>query len=229
MYTQQSKVSDIRVLIVDDHPIICESLTTVINQKKGMVVVGAVASISEAFQICRHTELDVIVLDLSLSDGHGLEFLQNLKQEISDIGVVIFSMYDETAYAERAIRLGALGYVMKSSPTKNVIQAILNAYRGDYYVSQSVLSRILRSLAHGRFANSSFPLADLTDREIEVYQLLGQGMDTGAIARHINLSRKTIETYRRNVKEKLELDSINALLQHAIRWTQAQAQLSRAK
>ena len=215
----------IRVLIIDDHPIVRDSLSRLVNGQADMVVVGAAGNASEAHAAVRTQRPDVIVLDIALADAHGLELLQNLLGPETATRAVVFSMYDDRTYAERAIRSGAHGYVMKSSPTQSLLDAIRSARRSEYFLSTPVLSRILRSLSKGGsvVTNEDQPFANLTDRELEVYQLLGHGMHVTGIAEQLNLSRKTVETYRRRIREKLELDSITELLQHAIQWTHTQS------
>jgi DNA-binding NarL/FixJ family response regulator len=213
----------IRVLIVDDHPVVRDSLSRLIEAEADMTVVGVAGTADETYSAFRKFNPDIVILDIALADAHGLDLLQNLLAEDPDPGAVVFSMYDERTYAERAIRAGARGYVMKSAPTRSILDAIRTTHRGDYYLSPPVLSRILRSLSKSDVAAQDRPFANLTDRELEVYQLLGQGLDLPAIARQLSLGRKTVETYRRRIKEKLELDSMNELLQHAIQWTHAQS------
>jgi DNA-binding NarL/FixJ family response regulator len=136
--------------------------------------------------------------------------------------MIVFSMYDENVYAERAIRAGAAGYLMKSEPTKNIIEAIRSAYEGEVYLSRKMSSRILNKVAMGRTAEPSFAIDELTDREMAVFQMLGQGYSVQEIQDRLSLSRKTIETYRRRAKEKLGFDTVSELLQYAVQWTYGQ-------
>lgn len=216
-------MNEIRVLVVDDHPVIRDSLSRLIDAEADMTVVATAGNVDDTYTAFRKHKPDVLILDIALADVHGLDLLQNILAEDPDPAAVIFSMYDERTYAERAIRSGARGYVMKSAPTRAILDAIRTTHRGDYYLSAPVLSRILRSMSKGDTGGADSPFANLTDRELEVYQLLGQGLDLPTIARQLSLGRKTVETYRRRIKEKLELGSINELLQHAIRWTQTQS------
>ena len=204
-----------------------------------MVLGGVAGSAEEAFTLVRASRPDVAVVDISLGDAHGLELVQHLRAEQPNLEVVVFSMYDEAVYAERALRAGARGYVRKSEPTAVVTEAIRAAAAGEIYLARQAASRILARVAFGGGANGggaaggptgggapaspSVPgLEALTDREMAVFQLLGQGQTVDEIARRLSLSRKTVETYRRRVKEKLGLDSVTELLQFAIRWTYAQ-------
>src|SRR5690606_3570130 len=157
--------------------------------------------------------------------AHGLDLVHNLRAQYPALEVVVFSMYDEEVYAERAIRAGARGYVMKSEPTQSVAEAIRAAAQGEIYLNRRAASRILAKVAGGgraRAEEATPGLEDLTDRGMAVCQMLGQGRPTEEIAERLNLSRKTVETYRRRAKEKLGFDTVTELLQFAIRWTYAQ-------
>jgi DNA-binding NarL/FixJ family response regulator len=214
--------SGIRVIAVDDHPAIREAIADTIRAEQGMELCGLAGSAADAFDLVRETDPDVAVIDISLGDAHGLDLVQNLRAQHPKLEVVVFSMYDEEVYAERAIRAGARGYVMKSEPTQSVAEAIRAAAQGEIYLNRKAASRILSKVAGGNRDSSEPGLEDLTDREMAVFQMLGQGKPTEEIAERLNLSRKTVETYRRRAKEKLGFDTVTELLQFAIRWTYAQ-------
>ena len=225
--TSRNRSSDrVRVVTCDDHPAIREALSDTINEEMDMQVTGQAATAEDAFAVLSEAEPHVAVVDISLEDAHGLDLVQNLQAQYPDVEVVIFSMYDERVYAERAVRAGAAGYVMKAEPTKRVVEAIRTVRRGEVYLSRAMASRILSQVARagggGDQEGPGFALDDLTDREMEVFQMLGEGKGVEDIADQLNLSRKTVETYRRRAKEKLDLDSIAELLQHAIQWTHGQ-------
>jgi len=211
-----------RVVVVDDHPAIREAIADTIRAEQGMELCGLAGSAAAAFDLVRETDPDVAVIDISLGDAHGLDLVQNLRAQHPKLEVVVFSMYDEEVYAERAIRAGARGYVMKSEPTQSVAEAIRAAAQGEIYLNRKAASRILSKVAGGSRDSSEPGLEDLTDREMAVFQMLGQGKPTEEIAERLNLSRKTVETYRRRAKEKLGFDTVTELLQFAIRWTYAQ-------
>ncbi|MCB0717837.1 MAG: response regulator transcription factor [Bacteroidetes bacterium] len=224
MTAQQPRAGHIAVLIIDDHPIVRESLSRIIAAQSDMRVAGAVGSRKEAYEVVATANPDVVVIDVALADAHGLDLVRDFRTQFEDIRFVVFSMYDERLYAERAIQNGAHGYVMKSQPTELLLQAIRLAATNDYFVSKPVLSRILRKMGPGSsVSDAASPITSLTDRELEVYQLIGQGQDASTIADRLSLSRKTVETYRRRIKEKLELESLTALMQHAMRWTDSQS------
>ena len=224
----------LRVAVVDDHPAVRDAIAQAVAAQPDMDLVGVAGSAAEAFDLLRHATPDVAVVDISLGDAHGLDLVQNLRAEHPALEVVVFSMYDEAVYAERALRAGARGYVRKSEPTTAVTEAIRAAAAGEIYLARRAASRILSRVAfgadrHGGPAaarpgpgSAAAGLEELTDREMAVFQLLGQGSPPEEIADRLNLSRKTVETYRRRAKEKLGLESVTELLQFAIRWTYAQ-------
>lgn len=213
------------VVVVDDHPAIREAVADTVAAEPDMELRGAAGSAADAFELVRRTRPDVAVIDISLGDAHGLDLLQNLRAQHPALEVVVFSMYDEEVYAERALRAGARGYVMKSEPTRAVAEAIRAAAAGEIYLNRRAASRILARVAQGRPHPSgrsggrvSAPgLDELTDREMAVFQLLGQGQPAEEIAERLHLSRKTVETYRRRAKEKLGFETVTELLQFAAR------------
>ena len=210
------------VIIVDDHPAIRDALGHIIDATIDLQLAGTADSADQAFDLLDHHHPHVAVVDLSLGDAHGLDLVQNLRAQYPHLRVVIFSMYDEAVYAERAIRAGASGYVMKSMPTTQVIDAIRAVARGEVFLSRRMASRILSKVALGKAVEPGFDIDTLTDRELTVFQLLGEGYSVAEITDRLKLSRKTVETYRRRAKEKLGLGSIAELLQYAIRWTTRQ-------
>ena len=220
------------VVVVDDHPAVRDAVADAIGAQPDMELLGVAGSAADAFALVRATAPDVAVIDISLGDAHGLDLVQNLRAECPELEVVVFSMYDEAVYAERALRAGARGYVRKSEPTAVVAEAIRAAAAGEIYLARAAASRILARVAFGSSATPATSAGDgappepgldeLTDREMAVFQLLGQGKAAAEIAGRLNLSRKTVETYRRRAKEKLGLESVTELLQFAIRWTYAQ-------
>lgn len=212
----------IHVFLVDDHPAIREALADTIDGTMDMEVCGQASSSDEAFRMIEQLEPDVAIVDISLNDAHGLDLVQNVRAQYPDVKMVVFSMYDENVYAERAIRAGASGYLMKSEPTKSVIEAIRSVDRGEVYLSRRMASRILNKVAMGRSTEPSFAIDELTDREMAVFQMLGQGYSVQDIQERLSLSRKTIETYRRRAKEKLGFDTVSELLQYAVQWTYGQ-------
>ena len=223
MSMSNSRSNDhIHVFLVDDHPAIREAIRDTISGTMDMEICGEASTSDEAFRTIEKKRPDVAIIDISLNDAHGLDLVQNVRAQYPDVKMVVFSMYDENVYAERAIRAGASGFLMKSEPTKTIIEAIRSVDRGEVYLSRRMASRILNKVAMGRSAEPSFAIDDLTDREMAVFQMLGQGYSVQDIQERLNLSRKTIETYRRRAKEKLGFDTVSELLQYAVQWTYGQ-------
>ncbi len=221
--SSRSPANVIKVVVVDDHPAILEALDDAIAGKEDLSVVGETDSVAEALELIAREQPDVAVVDISLREGHGLDLVGEIRQRFEGIQVVIFSMYDEAAYGERAIRAGAVGYVMKTAPIENVMDAIRQAAAGQIYLSRRMASRILTRMVKGKFQpDFKFAIDRLTDRELSVFQMLGEGHSIDEIAERLDLSRKTIEAYRRRAKEKLGLESISEVLQHAVMWTSGQ-------
>ena len=217
-----AKSTKIRVLLVDDHPAIREALMNAVRNQMDMEVCGQAASSDEAFRMIERMNPDVAIIDISLGDAHGLDLVQNIRTQFSNVQIIVFSMYDENVYAERAVRAGASAYVMKSEPTQNMVEAIRNVNRGEVHLSQKMFSRILGKVALKRSNAPGFAIDELTDREMAVFQMLGEGNSIEEITDQLSLSRKTIETYRRRAKEKLGLDSVGELLQYAVQWVHGQ-------
>lgn len=225
---EKAPTSQLKVIVVDDHPAIREAIADTVEDQLDMTLCGSAKSAQDAFTLADKTNPQVAVIDISLQDSHGLDLIQNLQAQHPQLQVVVFSMYDEKVYAERALRAGALGYVMKTESTQNVAEAIRTVAQGDIYLSRRMATNIVSKVASSRSAtskdnNPGFDLDKLTDREMAVFQMLGRGHTADHIADRLNLSRKTVETYRRRTKEKLGFDSVAELLQYSIQWTYAQS------
>ena len=206
----------IRVLVVDDHPAIREALAFTIRDKIDMELCGQAGTAAEAMDLIEENSPDVAIIDISLKDAHGLDLVQRIRNQFTGVQVLVYSMYDELAYAERAIHVGALGYLSKSEPTRNIVDAIRCVMRGEVYLSRRMTSRILGKVVKEQ--QKGFIVGKLTDREMAIFEMLGEGHNINEISKQLKLSRKTVETYRRRVKEKLGLDSVSALMQYAIQW-----------
>ena len=222
MTSPDRSTNHIHVFIVDDHPAIREAIRDTIEGTIDMEICGEASSSDDAFREIEELQPDVAIVDISLNDAHGLDLVQNVRSQHPEVRMVVFSMYDENVYAERAIRAGASGYLMKSEPTKNIVEAIRSVHDGEVYLSRRMASRILNKVAMGRSSEPSFAIDELTDREMAVFQMLGQGYSVQEIQDRLSLSRKTIETYRRRAKEKLGFDTVSELLQYAVQWTYSQ-------
>lgn len=230
MNTLHTPATDrIRVVIVDDHPAIREALGNIIKSKMDLELLGQASSADSGFRLIEKEQPDVAIIDVSLEDAHGLDLVQNVRAQYPDIHLIVFSMYDESVYAERAIRAGASGYLMKSESTQRVVDAIRGVMQGEVFLSRKMASRILSKVAMGQSNGPGFAIDELTDREMAVFQMLGQGYSVEDITERLNLSRKTVETYRRRAKEKLGLETVAELLQYAIQWTHGQGGPVRAQ
>jgi DNA-binding NarL/FixJ family response regulator len=211
-----------RILIVDDHPIVRQGLVQMIGHEPDMIVCGEAESAHEALKVIATGAPDVAVVDLSLKGVSGLELLKDIKVRYPKLPVLVLSMFDESIYAERALRAGARGYMMKEEASEKVLTAVRNILAGQIYLSDTMASRLLNMAVLGRGGDGgASPSERLSDRELEVFRLIGQGYGNTDIARQLHLSPKTVETYRAHIKDKLNLASSTELLQHAIKWTQS--------
>jgi len=205
-----------RIVLVDDHPVLREGLARMIDDQVDLEVAGQAASGPEALRLLAKGLPDLVVLDLSLAGGDGLEVAKQLHELHPELPVLILSQHDEALYAERALRAGAMGYVMKQEPPDRVMQAIRSALAGQAWVSERLSSRLLQSLRGNATGLKSQPLERLTNRELEIFRLIGQGQTVRTIADTLCLSPKTVETHKEHIKQKLNLKSGNHLLQYAI-------------
>lgn len=208
-----------RLLIVDDHPVVREGLSELINREMDVKVVAAADTADKALDILRADRIDVAIVDLSLPGLSGIELIRMIRDEFPKIPVLVLSMHDEQFYAERALRAGARGYVMKQESTDHVIEAVRKVRRGDLYVSDDVAEKMLFRIVAGD-GHDEQDVQRLSARELEVFQLIGQGTSTREIAEMLHLSIKTIESYRANIKDKLGLKNAAELMQHAVQWVQ---------
>ncbi len=221
---KQSGTKDERtkIIIVDDHPIIRKGLSDLINQEDDLVVCGQAEDAYEAMEVIKTLKPDIAVVDISLKETSGIELMKDVRTQYPNLPVLALSMHDESLYAERALRAGAKGYIMKAEATENVITAIRTVLSGELYVSDRMSAKMVRKLVGSGPAIGTTPIDRLSDRELEVFLLIGQGRGTRQIAEKLHLSIKTIETYRAHMKEKLNLENAAELLQYAIRWVNSQ-------
>ncbi len=207
------------VFLVDDHPIVRQGLTLLINQEPDLAVCGQAEEMYAALQAIQTFRPDIMIVDISLNGPDGLELLKNIRMKYSGMPVLILSMHDETIYAERALRAGANGYIMKQEATEKVLTALRRILGGEIYVSDRVGNHMLQHYVRGASLSAQSSVAELTDRELEVFRLIGEGHGTRQIAEELHLSVKTVESYQAHIKEKLSLRSARELVQHAIQWT----------
>lgn len=209
----------IKVYVVDDHPIIRDGLAQLIGREQDMQPCGGTDNATTALDEIQHIRPDVAVVDISLEGSiNGLQLIKQLRELRNPPVVLVLSMHDESLYAERALRAGARGYITKHEATKKVVTAIRSVLAGDVYLSTSSASRIMDKLVGYSGEREESPVERLSDRELEVLKLIGQGFRTGQIADSLSLSVKTIETYRENIKQKLSLRDATELVRFAIEW-----------
>ncbi|MCU1240350.1 MAG: response regulator with a DNA-binding domain [Candidatus Acidoferrum typicum] len=208
-----------RVLLVDDHPIVRQGLALLIDRESDLCVCGEAEGAHSAFHAITTLRPDMVVLDISLNGPDGLDVLKEIRTNTTNLPVLILSMHDESIYAERAMRAGANGYIMKQEATEKVLVAIRRILQGEVYLSDRLTNTMLQQYVRGASPAKGSPLVNLTDRELEVFRLIGEGHGTRQIAEELHLSVKTIESYQAHIKEKLALRNARELVQHAIEWT----------
>ncbi len=209
---------NIRILLVDDHPLVRESLKLIIQQQPDLNVCGEADNGSQALELVAETKPHLVILDLTLKDSHGLELIKNLSDSYPKVLSLVFSMHEETLHAERAIRAGARGYVAKEEPPATILLAIRKVLSGDIYWSEKAASWVASQIASRSRPSSNFSVDLLTDRELQVFELMGGGQSTREIAAMLHIDMSTVETYRARIKDKLNLKSTSELLQYAIRF-----------
>lgn len=208
-----------RIFIVDDHPIVRQGLVQLINKEQDLAVIGEGEDVYESLRAIRAAAPDLCLVDVSLKGGDGLELLKELKAFNGDLAVLILSMHDEKLYAERALRAGARGYIMKQEPPQTLIDAVRSVLAGEIYVSPKMGVTLLHRMVGNKGAADRTPMDSLTDRELEIFRMIGAGMRVREIADKLILSTKTIEAHREHIKEKLGFKTSAELLRFAIRNT----------
>jgi len=209
------------VLIVDDHPLVREWLTTLIERQPDLTVCGEAATAAEAMQAVAASKPEVAIVDIALKDSSGIELIKDLTKVCPSLVVLVLSMHEESHYAERALRAGAQGYIMKRETTKKVIEAIRRVLEGKFYLSEAVAQAITTQFVEGKTLAIRSPVEQLSDRELAVFDLLGQGLATRQIAERLRVSVKTVQAYCARTKEKLNLASANELVREAVRWRES--------
>lgn len=219
--TMGAKKNPTRVLIVDDHPLLRQGIAKLINAEQDMTVCGEADDAHRALTAISETTPDLAIVDISLKGTSGIELLKNIKVHHPKLPVLILSMHDESVYAQRALHAGASGYIMKHEASDNVLLAIRRILQGEVYLSEKLKAEMLNRMVRGGSITTS-PIEALSDRELEVFGLIGQGHGTRAISEKLHLSVKTIESHRAHIKEKLNLKNATELVRHAIQWTQSE-------
>jgi DNA-binding NarL/FixJ family response regulator len=209
-----------QIMVVDDHPMMRAGLMQIINKQPDMEACGEAGSPAEAMNLLKNTRADLILVDISMKGASGLEFIRDVTAVHGHIPMLVVSMHDEKVYAERALRAGACGYIMKEQSAGYLIVALHRVLEGGIYLSQEMSSRLLKNLAGPASNNADSPLQKLTDREFEVFRLIGQGQTTEEIARQLHISPKTVDVHRFQIKDKLQIESSTALIHYAVHWAQ---------
>lgn len=213
-------IHKIKILIVEDHPIFRMGMTELINREKDMKVCGDAEDVSGARTIIETHQPDMVVVDLSLKNSNGIDLVKEISQQHEKMSCLVLSMHDESLHAERCIMAGAKGYIMKEEASTSVVKAIREILSGNLYVSSTIMSHILNKFRNKPAALHESPLKNLTDREMEIFQFIGRGYASGEIAKQLNISVKTIGTYRERIKNKLHLKHSGRLVRHAVIWVE---------
>ena len=211
----------IKIFLVDDHPLVREWLTNLIRQQPDLAVCGEAEDAPHALREIAAAKPDVAIVDISLKQGSGIELIKNLKALDPNLAVLVLSMHDEQLYAERALRAGARGYIMKRETAKKIILAIRQMLGGKIYMSDSLSASFAEKFVDGRLLTSGSLVDQLTDRELEVFQLLGKGCETRQVAQMMTVSMKTVQAHCAHIKEKLKLTNAAELLREAVRWQES--------
>jgi len=211
-----------QILLVDDHPVVRDGLTTIINHERDLNVCGGADDAHQALKAIGDLKPDVVVVDISLKNSDGIELTKSIKAKYTTLPVIILSVHDESVYAERALRAGARAYLMKEVVSENIVKAIRTVLKGEIYVSDAISKKFLHKVAGDKTDKTKTSIENLSDREFEIFRLIGDGLKASQIAKKLHLSVKTVETYRGRLKEKLNLDSASELLQYAIKWTKSE-------
>ncbi len=211
-----------RILIVDDHPMMREGLAQLIGQQPDMKVCGEAGEAGEALEKVRLLKPNLVLADITLPGRNGLELIKDIQAMDAGAAVLVISMHDESFYAERVLRAGGRGYVMKQEGGKKIMEAIRQVSAGQIFVSEKMSAQILEQFSGRRPQAGKASVQNLTDREFEVYQLIGQGMGTKEMARQLHVSPKTVEVHRANIKTKLLVKSMAELIRHAVRWAESE-------
>ena len=211
-----------RILLVDDHPLVREGLANLISQQPDFEICGEAGNEPQALELIGSVQPDVAIVDITLETGSGLELVKNIKALYPAVKTLVLSMHDEGLYAERALRAGARGYLMKREAAKKIIDGIRAVLAGQLYVSEKIISQMTEKFVEGGTAAAISPVEQLSNRELEVFQLLGRGHNTRQISEHLHVGFKTVQAYNARIKEKLRLANATELLREAMRWHESQ-------
>lgn len=209
------------ILLVDDHPLLREGLSRLISAEMGLRACGAAGDVQEALALVETSKPDLVITDLTLPGRNGLELIKDLAALHPSLPVIVLSMHDEMVYAERALRAGARGYVMKNAPPECLIEAVRMVLDGGVYASPTITAHLLQTISNGKSQTKArFPMERLTDREMEVFELIGSARSNHDIASRLGISPRTVDAHRSHIREKLGLGDCNELTRQAIRWVE---------
>ena len=215
---QKSVIDKRKILIVDDHPIVRDGLIRLIHEEQDLTVCGQAEDAHQALKAISESRPDIAIVDITLKSSDGIDLMKNIRSQYPKLPVLILSMHDEALYAERALRAGAKGYIMKQEASEKLLEAVREILSGRIYCSDKISRRVMHKFARGKADIKDSPIDSLSDRELQVFRLIGCGYRTSEIAKKLYLSVKTIETYRTHIKEKLNLANSAELLRYAILW-----------
>lgn len=219
VYRERRRMLARQVMVIDEHPIVREGIKTLINGHSDLQICGEAAGLSDSMAVFREADPDLVILEMALRDGSGLDLIRELVFLDSDVRILACSTHDEELYAERALRAGARGYVQKTAPPATLMSAIQETLNGRVYLSRNMTHRMIgRSLGRPTDGSSDSLVDALSDRELDVFEQIGHGVATRQIAEKLHLSPKTIETYRENIKAKLNLQNAAELTRYAVQW-----------
>ncbi len=210
-----------RIVIVDDHPLFRKGLEEMIHSEGSFAVCGEAGNAAEAMDVIRKLNPEMLIVDLSLPGANGIELIKNIRAEFSNLPILVLSMHDESLYALRALRAGANGYVMKHEAMANVIEAIREVFNGRPYLSPAMAAQVITKFAHRQAEGEVDAVERLSDRELEILELIGKGKEVRQIAKLLHLSPKTVETHRAHIKDKLDLKNSREVARFALQWLQA--------
>ena len=220
--TSKSAKMKKQLLIVDDHPMMRKGLLRLVEDERDLAVCGEADTAGQAMNLIGKCKPDLVLADITLPDKSGLELIKDLQTMHPGLPVLVISMHDESIYAERVLRAGGRGYIMKQAGGERMLEAIRRVLSGQFYVSENMSAKIFEGLSGRRSQAGGSPMEKLSDREFEIFQLIGQGRSTQEIALQLHLSAKTVEVHRLHIKEKLELKTSSELIRHAVRWVETQ-------
>ncbi len=207
-----------KIVIIDDHPSTREGLSTRIALEPDLQVCGEADDIIGGLELIKQKLPDLAIVDISLKTGNGIDLIKQVKDKFRNVRMLVWSMYDESLYAERALRAGALGYINKVNVTDTIIEAIRTVLGGEVFLSPDMSAKVLRRMVSGKHRIDQAPVDTLSDRELETFRLIGHGLNTSDIANKMHLSPKTVETYRARIKEKIGVKYMSELTREATRW-----------